>query len=101
MVFLYSPTPSKSSAESIARALLKKNLIACANILKSSTSLYRWKGKDVKPKEWILLCKTTKAKATRAARTIEALHLYECPCVLQIASQANAQFEEWVKTASA
>lgn len=99
MILLYSPTPNKKVAEEIGKELLKRKLVACANILGPSTSLYRWKGKNVKETEYILLCKTTKSQSTKAAKLLELLHPYECPCVLTFTASVNTLYENWMKSA--
>ena len=43
-------------AGKIARHLLDKHLIACANLIPQVNSIYRWKGKVVSEKEcWVIL----------------------------------------------
>lgn len=98
VTLLYVPVPSKKVAESIASALLKKKLIACANILGPTVSLYKWKGKSERASEYILLLKTTAKSEKKARMLIEKLHPYECPCVLSINAKANDIFEKWLRS---
>lgn len=49
-IFVYIANPTRKEAERIARHLLKKRLIACANVF-SAESLYQWKGKIEKTKD--------------------------------------------------
>ena len=44
MRVLYTTWPDADSAREAAAALLEEGLIACANILSGSTSIYRWQG---------------------------------------------------------
>jgi len=96
LVLLYSPCPSKKSAQKLARHLLSKKLIACANIYPSA-SLYNWKGKLQSEKEFILIAKTTPAKAKKAKAELEKLHSYEIPCVLALPASSNEKYEKWAK----
>ena len=96
-IIVYVTTPRISEARRIAKALLKKNLIACANIL-PSPSLYRWKGQIVSAKESILLMKTTAEKFREIEKNVEKMHTYECPCVLQISiDRGNAAYLTWIR----
>jgi len=97
LALLYCPFPSEKSAKQAAASLLSKKLIACANILPSK-SLYNWKGKLQKEKEFILLAKTTPSKAKRAASALLASHPYKIPCVLKLKADANEEYAKWVKS---
>ena len=96
LTLLYSPFPSEKSAKQAAARLLSKKLIACANIFPSS-SLYFWKGKLQNENEFILLAKTTAAKAKKAESALLSMHPYETPCILKIKADTNAKYANWVK----
>ncbi len=95
-VFLYVTTASQKEAKTIAKALIGKKLIACANLF-PMTSLYRWKGNVVWGKEVVLLCKTTTSLSGRAKREIEHLHSHDVPCVAIIPVTPNKKYAEWMK----
>ena len=54
---IYITTSGANEAESIARTLLEKRLIACANILPAATSFYYWEGRLEKADEAVLIGK--------------------------------------------
>src|SRR5690606_5753760 len=56
--FAYVVTPDRESAEQIARLLLAKDLVACANLLDGMTSIYRWEGEIRHDREVALILKT-------------------------------------------
>jgi periplasmic divalent cation tolerance protein len=97
LVIIYVPCGSDAEAAEIARQLLQRQLIACANIV-SSRSLYRWEGQLSDGSEYLLLAKTTSRRAQAAARAAEELHSYDIPCVITLAkADANPSFEKWVQ----
>ncbi len=95
MILLYATFPSLAEAKKISGKLLSMRLIACANIIESS-SIYRWKGRAVRGKEYIALVKTSAKKSARARKAILEPHSYEIPCVLEIQARANSAYEKWV-----
>ncbi len=95
-VFLYVTNPSKKAAERLAEHLLKKRLIACANII-ASESRYRWKGKLAREREYILIAKTSLLRRAEAVREIEKVHPYEIPCIVELQARANAAYARWIE----
>ncbi len=99
---VYIPLPTKRAAKKIATILVKEKLAACANILGPSMSLYAWKGKVAKSREFIMLLKTTEAKFLKLEKRIVELHPNDCPCIVKIAvSSVHSPYLNWlVKTVS-
>ncbi|MBS3175877.1 divalent-cation tolerance protein CutA [Candidatus Woesearchaeota archaeon] len=95
-IIVYVPCKSRAEAAKIAKALLQKKLVACANVLQSS-SFFRWKNKLVADKEAILLLKTRKSLQKKVEREILHLHSYELPCILAFSGKANKRFEQWIE----
>ena len=97
MLALYIPCIDKQQAKDIAAYLLKKKLIACANII-PSTSMYIWKGKLETNDEYIILAKTVDRKYTAIEKAVVALHSYTCPCITAWKiDKSNNSYERWVK----
>ncbi|HLC93256.1 MAG TPA: divalent cation tolerance protein CutA [archaeon] len=94
-MLLYVPFPSRKEAKAVSAALIKGRLIACSNIIQSS-SMYCWKEKVVRTKEFIALMKTTKTNAKAAKKAILALHSHKIPCILELPARANREYGEWV-----
>ncbi len=94
LVLLYVPCPTLSGAKKIADALLGSRLIACANIMKSS-SLYRWGAKRRAGTEYVIFAKTSKRKAKAAKKAVKRLHSYKIPCILSLPVKANRAYETW------
>jgi periplasmic divalent cation tolerance protein len=96
VIILYVPFPNKAAAKKAAKNLLRKKLIACANIF-SCDSVYEWKGKRESTRESIAIFKTTEKNENKLRKEIEKLHPYELPAIIKFDCYANASFEEWLK----
>jgi periplasmic divalent cation tolerance protein len=77
-------TANKQEAENIAQQLLKKRLIACANITGPVSSLFHWSGKLEKAAEYLIFMKSRKDLFDKLAETVKALHSYEVPEILAL-----------------
>jgi len=83
-------------AEKIAIALLKKRLVACANIVPKISSLYWWKGKIVQEEEALLLLKTLKKNQKKIIQEIKKIHSYSIPCIEFMGVKTNKECEKWL-----
>jgi len=95
-IFIYITTPNKKEAKKIARYLLKRRLIACANIFPIN-SLYWWKVKIVDDNEFVLIAKTIKNNFEKVKKEIEKIHSYKIPCIIKIPVSSNKKFFDWLK----
>lgn len=96
MIIIYITNPNEEEAEKIARHLLNKKLIACANIFPIE-SIYRWEGKVTKEKEFVLIGKTLEEKFETIKKEVESVHSYKTPCIIKIPAEPNSKYGEWVK----
>ncbi len=95
-IFLYVTAKDKAEAQRISKHLLRKKLIACANILPIE-SWYWWKGKIVRGKEVVLILKTVKKKVPLVKKEIGKVHSYEIPCITEIDVKVNEKYGEWLE----
>ena len=71
---------SRVEAERIARRIVSRRLAACANLLETPVqSLYRWKGKVERAREFLLLIKTAARHLPALQAEVERLHSYDVP----------------------
>lgn len=98
LIFIYMTNPSVEEARKIAKHLLEKKLIGCANIYANVTSLYPWEGKIADEKECILIAKTTADKWETVKKEVEGIHSYSIPCIIKIPVTANETYAEWLKS---
>lgn len=88
---------SRQVAEKIADTLVAQKLAACVQITSPVRSLYRWKGKVEKAKEYICFIKTRRKFFKKVETVIKKLHNYEVPEI--IASEiidANPDYIRWL-----
>ena len=97
MILVYITNPTKKQAEKIAEFLLKKRLIACANIFEIE-SFYWWQKKIKRAKEFVLIGKTIEKNYKKIKREVEKIHPYQLPCVLRIKAGANEKYLNWLKS---
>lgn len=95
-IFVYVTNPDEKVAKSIANHLLKKRLIACANILPID-SAYWWKGKIEETEEYVLVAKTKKGNWEKVKKEIKKIHPYSVPCITKINVEANKEYENWLR----
>jgi periplasmic divalent cation tolerance protein len=94
---IYVTTSDQAEAERIGHALVQERLVACANILGTIRSIYRWKGQLESGTEVAMLFKTTQARAAEAVERVRALHSYECPAIVVLpVLGGNPGFLDWV-----
>jgi periplasmic divalent cation tolerance protein len=89
----------KNSAEArrIASALLEKRLVACANLVPSIESHYRWKGKLEKAEEGLLILKTKRELQNKVEEEIKKLHSYELPVIEFVEANVGKAVQEWTE----
>jgi periplasmic divalent cation tolerance protein len=93
---VYITNPNKKEAKRIALHLLKKKLIACANIFPID-SLYWW-GKNIEEvKEFVLIAKTKEENFKKVESEVKKIHPYKVPCITKINVEANEEYENWLK----
>ena len=94
-ILVYITNPSKKVAKDVALHLLKKRLIACANIFPIE-SMYWWKGKIEQTKEVVLIAKTRKENFNKVKNEVKKIHPYTVPCIIKLSAEANKDYEDWL-----
>ena len=95
---IYITNPTKREAKKIAKYLIEKKLIACANIFGPVNSIYHWKGKIVDEKEFVLIAKTTDTKFAKIKKEVEKIHPYTIPCIIKIPAASNEKYFTLLKS---
>lgn len=89
---------SQREARRIARALLEKRLVACANIVSGVESHYWWQGKIDCSREWLLVLKTRRTRFAAVARVAKQLHSYEVPEIIALPLTAGqGDYLRWIE----
>ncbi len=77
-------------AERIARSLVEERLAACATLVPSVRSIYRWEGKVEDAQETLLLIKTGTEQLAALEARLHTLHSYQTPEFLVIEPTAGS-----------
>jgi periplasmic divalent cation tolerance protein len=89
---------SKEEAETIASAMVEERLAACANILPSVTSIFRWEGKVERESEVLIVFKTRRGVFEQLKNRIKELHSYEVPEIIALPIvQGSDAYLRWLK----
>jgi periplasmic divalent cation tolerance protein len=97
ITLIYITAGNKDEAVMIGKALISDRLAACVNIIENMYSMYMWDGKLQDDKETILIAKTTKDRVTYLIEKVNALHSYDCLCIVTLpVSDGNPAFLKWV-----
>lgn len=87
---------SPREARKIARAVLKKKLAACVNIVPGIESHYWWEGKIERGAEVLLVIKTSRRHFGRVAATVRSVHSYSTPEIIALpVTAADARYARW------
>ena len=95
-IFIYITNPTKEEASKVAKHLLEKKLIACANIYPIN-SIYWWKGKITEETEVVLIAKTLESNFEKVKSEVEKIHSYKVPCIIKIPVSSNKKYFDWLK----
>ena len=95
---VYATFASDEEARRIARTLIEERLAACANILGTCHSIYRWQGRIEEAEEVPVLFKTRTGKADALIARLAQLHSYDVPAavVWRIMGAADG-YADWVE----
>lgn len=96
-VMVYATFPDEKEAKEIAKLMVESKLAACANVLPSVQSIYRWEGKVEEAEEVVVIFKTVKEFARLLAEEIVRLHSYDVPAVVGLPIiGGNPDYFDWM-----
>lgn len=88
---------SQDGAQRIAKALVERRLVACAQILGPIKSTYWWEGKIEEAEEWLLTMKSRQELFPKIEEAICSLHPYKIPEILALPILAgNSLYLKWI-----
>jgi len=92
-----------TDARRIARRVVSKSLAACVNIVQSPVeSVYAWKGKVEKAREYLLMMKTTAKRLAELEREVGRLHSYDVPEFIAFnVTEGSASYLAWLSSSVA
>jgi periplasmic divalent cation tolerance protein len=95
LVVFYVPCPNEEEAKKLIQTLLHEKLIACGNIIKSS-SLYVWDERLEDNSEWVVIMKTVSPLVGPLENRISECHPYQIPAILHWDARCNEKYLAWV-----
>jgi periplasmic divalent cation tolerance protein len=98
MILLYSTFPNLKSAQKIAKKLVEKKQVACANILPAMYSIYPWDKKIAQEKEVVAIFKTTKKYFSSIEKEFSKNHPYKVFCLIEIPlKRVSKSYSQWLE----
>jgi periplasmic divalent cation tolerance protein len=92
-----STFPDAETAKKISNQLVAKKLAACANILPSVESIYRWKEKIESGNETLVFFKLSEDGQSAFQEKLRSLHPYEVPEIIFVpVSNGLPEYLGWV-----
>ena len=90
---------NQADALRLARLLLERKLIACAQLSGSTQSLYWWQNEIVDATEIVMTMKTTKCLFAELAQVIQEHHPYDVPEIVGTEIVAISQsYRNWLES---
>ncbi|WP_448582851.1 divalent-cation tolerance protein CutA [Thermaurantiacus sp.] len=101
LVSVFAVFGNATEAERIAREVVGEGLAACANILGTCHSVYRWQGQIEEAKEVPAIFKVTAERAEALIEAIAGRHSYEVPAItVWQVDRALEAYAAWVRQES-
>ena len=92
-----STFPDAEAADRIAHTLIEEKFAACANIIPTVRSIYRWKDKIETAGEVIVFFKTTLDRQAAFQEKLRSLHPYEVPEIICVnINTGSPDYLRWV-----
>jgi len=96
IITMYIPVSSREEAETIARYLLEKRYIGCANFYPMEG--YYWWDKEIKHgHEFALYIKTLSSHVSIIEDEVTRMHSYDVPCIAKTTLHVNKEYYNWLK----
>jgi periplasmic divalent cation tolerance protein len=86
-------------ANRLGRTLVEEGLVACATLIPSVRSIYRWQGALEEASETLLLLKTGPDQLAALEARLHELHSYETPEFLVLPVESgNPNYLDWLQS---
>ena len=92
-----STFPDRETAQRIANQLVTEKFAACANILSSVESIYRWKEKLETGNETLVFFKLSEDRQPAFQEKLRSLHPYDVPEIVRLdIAGGNPDYLRWI-----
>src|SRR5579862_1203914 len=97
VIVMLTSVGTEQQALDIGEALVRRRYATCVNLVPSTRSIYRWKGKVCEDSEFLLVIKTLAREYDAVAHTIREVNSYELPEILSFGIRdGDPKFCAWV-----
>ncbi len=97
-LIVLSTLPDEDSAGRIAEEILQKRLAACVTVSPGVLSLYWWRGKISRDREFMLIIKTTAPRYNELEALLRERHPYEIPEITAVPIEKGyPAYLEWLE----
>ena len=86
LIIIKTTIKNKITKNKIIDMLIKNDYVACINEIENVSSHFKWKGKLVKEREYILFVKTMKRNEELVYESIRMVHDYNVPEIITISA---------------
>ena len=94
---VYMTAESEDVAVHMATSLVKERLVACANVMKGTRSIYEWDGIIQLENEVTIIMKTTTERVDQIVARVKEMHSYQVPCItVTDIMHGNPDYLAWV-----
>jgi len=101
-IVVFSTCASPEEAERLAKLMVEEGLAACASIIPSVRSYYRWQGAVETAGECLLVIKSARRQFPALSTLLQRAHSYEVPEVLALpVIAASAPYLAWLEASVA
>lgn len=83
-LLVLTTVPDADAANAIAERLIAERLAACVTVSAAAQSRYRWEGKIVCEREFVLLIKTRGNLFDKLEAALKAIHPYTVPEIIAV-----------------
>ena len=92
-----STFPDAEIARRISNQLVSERFVACANILPSAESIYRWKGNIESGNETLVFFKISEDRQSAFQDKLRSLHPYDVPEIIFVpVASGLREYLQWV-----
>mmetsp|Transcript_4900 Transcript_4900/g.7318 ORF Transcript_4900/g.7318 Transcript_4900/m.7318 type:complete len:115 (+) Transcript_4900:863-1207(+) len=98
LVVCWITAPKMAVAESLAKSLVSKRLVACVNIVPQVRSVYSWEGKVNIEDEVLMMAKTKQSCVPQISELLKAEHPYDVPELISTSIEDGLpSYLEWAR----
>jgi len=94
-LWVFVTTPNRTVANKVSSYLIRKRLVACANMFPVS-SMYRWNKKVYRHNEIALILKTSAKNKKKIFSEIKKMHPYKLPDLTAFKVESTKDVKKWI-----